>query len=47
MQVVGTFEDEKTRLIKNGGSITEENSNMVRSLLSAIERKVEEEVGNR
>ena len=47
VQVVATFEDEKTRLIKNGGSVTEENSNMVRSLLSAIERKVEEEVGNR
>ena len=47
VQVVATFEDEKTRLIKNGGSATEENSNMVRSLLSAIERKVEEEVGNR
>jgi len=47
MQVISKFDDEKTRMIKNGGSVVEDNSNMMRSLLSTIERKVEEEVNNR
>ena len=47
MQVLTSFEDEKTRLIKNSGSIVEDNANLVRSMLNAIERKVEEEVGTR
>jgi|FrelakmetLWP11LW_1041352.scaffolds.fasta_scaffold615698_1 DNA-binding protein H-NS len=34
-------------MIKNGGSVIDDTSNMVRSLLSTIERKVEEEVNNR
>ena len=34
-------------MIKNGGSVIDDTSNMVRSLLSTIERKVEEEINNR
>ena len=33
--------------MKNGGSQAEDTKNMVGSMLSAIERKVDEEVGNR
>ena len=47
MAVVANFEEEKTRLIKNGGSTTEDARNLVHTLLSQIERKVDEEVGNR
>jgi len=47
MHVLQSYEEEKTRMIKNGGSVIDDTSNMVRSLLSTIERKVEEEVNNR
>ena len=47
MRVISTFDEEKTRLIKNGGNSAEESKNMIASLLGAIERKVEEEVSSR
>ena len=47
MAVVANFEEEKTRLLKNGGSTAEDARNLVHTLLSQIERKVDEEVGNR
>lgn len=34
-------------MAKNGGMAAEDNSHMLRSMLSTIERKVEEEVNNR
>ena len=47
LQALTDFENEKTRLIKNGGSSVEDASNLVRSMLGSLERKFEEEVGNR
>lgn len=47
MQVFSNFDEEKTRLIKNGGSNREDATAMVRSVMTQIERKVEDEVGNR
>ena len=47
MQVFSNFDEEKTRLIKNGGSNREDTTAMVRSVMTQIERKVEDEVGNR
>ena len=41
------LEEEKTRIIKAGGSQAEDSKNMIRSVLSNIERKLDEEVGNR
>ena len=47
MRVFSTFDEEKTRLIKNGGSTAEDNKHMISSLLGAIERKVDEEINSR
>ena len=47
LQVFSNFDDEKTRLIKNGGANREDTTAMVRSVMTQIERKVDDEVGNR
>ena len=47
MQIVTSLEEEKTRIIKAGGSQAEDSKNLVRSVLSNIERKLDEEIGNR
>ena len=47
MQIFANFDEEKTRLIKNGGANREETTAMMRSVMSQIERKVEEEINNR
>ena len=47
MQIFSTFDEEKTRLIKNGGENREETTSMVRSIMLQVERKVEEEINNR
>lgn len=47
MHLVSGFDEEKNRLVRNGGSMAEDTKNMVGSMLTAIERKVEEESGNR
>ena len=47
MQMIASFDEEKTRLVKDGGSAAENSKNMVSHLLYQIERKVEEEVSNR
>ncbi len=47
MRVFSTFDEEKTRLIKSGGSTAEDNKHMISSLLGAIERKVDEEINSR
>ena len=46
-QIIRNLEEEKTRMAKNGSMATEDNTHMLRSLLSTIERKVDEEVSNR
>ena len=47
MQVVANLEEEKTRLFKAGGSQAEDSKNLVKSILSNVERKIDEEIGNR
>ena len=47
MQMFANFDEEKTRLVKNGGANREETTAMMRSVMAQIERKVEEEIGNR
>ena len=47
MQIFSNFDEEKTRLIKNGGEKREETTSMVRSIMAQVERKVEEEINNR
>ena len=45
--MIQSSDDDKARMIKNGGSNTEETSVMVRNMLGSIERKVDEEAGAR
>ena len=47
MHLVEGFDEEKTRMMKNGGNMAEDTKNMVGQMLNTIERKVEEEIGNR
>ena len=47
MQVFSNFDEEKTRLIKNGGANRDDAQVMIRSMMGQIERKVEEEISSR
>ena len=47
MQVFSNFDEEKTRLIKNGGANREDTQVMVRSVMAQVERKVDDEISNR
>ena len=47
MQAFSNFDEEKTRLIKNGGANREDTQVMVRSVMAQVERKVDDEISNR
>ena len=47
MQAFSNFDEEKTRLIKNGGANREDTQAMVRSVMAQVERKVDDEISNR
>lgn len=47
MQMASNFEEERTRIVRDGGSKSEDTKNMVSQLLLSIERKVDEEQANR
>ena len=47
MQIVSGFDEEKTRLVKNGGAMAEDTKNMVGQMLNNIERKMADEITSR